>query len=262
MPSSRMNRDTQGLPVRPFDTIVISDLHLGARNARHSDLLKFLDAVETDHLILNGDVFEDARLRGLGPADVSVVDALRQYGEHTDLTWLVGNHDPESSWYEGLLGIPVREEVVLDVGESRYLVCHGHQWDRSLMWPKFIITSAEYVYRGCQIVDKSHRIARYLKRGSKWFVRAVQSLQRRARVAAVRRRLDGVILGHTHVVADLDADGIHYLNSGCWTESPASFVGIRDGEARAYHWSAGKFAAVVAQPLRPQRRSAATLLAG
>lgn len=240
--------------MRPFDTIVISDLHLGARNARHNELLAFLDYVETDHLILNGDVFEDSRLRGLKEADIAVVDALRRYNDHTEVTWLGGNHDPEPSWFAGLLGIDAAAEVVVTAGGRSYLVCHGHQWDGSLRWPQWIIDAAELVYRGCQMLDRSHRLARLLKRGSKSFVRAVAILQRHAGETGRRRGLDGVILGHTHVVDDTRVHGIHYLNSGCWTENPSAFVGIRDGEVRAYRWLAGEIVPLIATPAAPPQR--------
>ena len=61
-------------------------------------------------------------------------------------------------------------------------------------------------------------------------------LQRRAVEEARRRRLDGVIVGHSHVARDVRVDGVHYLNSGCWTEKPASFIGIRGGDAKHYSW--------------------------
>lgn len=248
---SWMNHDAKDLRMRPFDTIVISDLHLGARNARHGELLAFLDQVETDHLILNGDVFEDARLRGLGAADIDAVDALRQYALHTDLTWLVGNHDPHPSWFVGLLGIQPADEIVLEVGGWKYLVCHGHKWDRSMHWPSVIIGTADAVYRGCQALDKSHRLARFLKHKSKWFVRAVGSLQRKSLETARRRGYHGVIVGHTHVLGDVDVQGVHYLNSGCWTETPTGFVGIRDGEAQAYRYCDGKISPLCERPVRP-----------
>ncbi len=237
--------------MRPYDTVIISDLHLGARNARHREVLAFLDQIETDHLILNGDVFEDSRLRGLSVADIEVIDALRRYATHTHVEWLLGNHDPPESWFTGLLGIEPRSELELRVDGARYLVCHGHQWDRSMHWPAAIIGGAEAVYRGCQWIDPTHRLARFLKHKSKGFVKAVKSLQRHAHRTAQQRGFAGVILGHTHVLGDSAYEGVHYLNSGCWTESPAGFVGIRDGAARAYQWLPSELAPLSERPVWP-----------
>jgi UDP-2,3-diacylglucosamine pyrophosphatase LpxH len=234
--------------MQPFDTIVISDLHLGAPNSRHAELLTFLAQVETDHLILNGDVFDDAKLRGLTPADIEVADALRRTADRIRVTWIVGNHDPAQSWFTGLLGIEPRDEVVCDIGGRTYLICHGHQWDRSLNLPQWLINLADGIYRQCQRVDRSHAFARWIKHKCKRFVKAVQSLQRHAWQTACERGYAGVILGHTHVQGDVAIDGLHYLNSGCWTETPCGFVGIRDGAAQAYQWAARQITPLVARP--------------
>lgn len=219
-----------------FDAVVISDLHLGAHNSRSEEILRFLDTIETRQLIVNGDLFNDFRLRGLRPADVRVIEALRAWGQTGTVHWLLGNHDPPAAWFRTLLGIEARDELTLDVGDRRYLVCHGHVWDRALELPYLLIRAADTIYSVAQRVDKSHRLARGLKRASKHFCRAVTALRNKAVAAARERQFDGVVLGHTHVGCESWHDGVHYLNSGCWTERPCSYVGIRDGVARQVFW--------------------------
>jgi UDP-2,3-diacylglucosamine pyrophosphatase LpxH len=209
-----------------FDTVVISDLHLGARNARPEDLLRFLDWVD------------DPRLRGLEHAHARAFEALRDFARTHRVTWICGNHDPHATWWRGVLGIEAQQELVCDFGGQGYLICHGHRWDSSLQLPAPIIAAADGIYHACQWLDPSHRLARRLKRGSKCFCRVVESLRRHAISEARERRLAGVILGHSHVASDVQSDGVHYLNSGCWTERPAGFVGVRDGQPRRYFWEA------------------------
>lgn len=221
-----------------FDAVVVSDLHLGARNSRSFDFLQFLESIDTPRLILAGDLFDDPQFRGLRPCDVQVVNTLRQLSASISVQWLCGNHDPPPRWFSGLLGIEAQDELLLDVGDKRYLVYHGHGWDRALEWPGVVISAAEVVYYGCQRIDPSHRLARYLKHKSKWFCRAVAALRHQAIAAARRRNLSGVILGHTHVAADDWIGGVHYVNCGCWTERPAGFVGVRRGQVRTYYWDA------------------------
>lgn len=227
------------LMMRKFDAVVVSDLHLGARNSCTDDFLRFLEFIDTDCLILNGDLFDDERLRRLRPCDVRVIDALRLFGQSRRVEWLLGNHDPPADWFAGLLGIETRDELLLDVGGRPYLVYHGHGWDRSLELPGILISTADWIYAGCQWVDPSHRLARVLKRKSKVFCRAVNKLRVCAIATAHERALAGVILGHTHVAHDGWFEGKHYLNSGCWTERPAGFVGVRQGRARHYTWNNG-----------------------
>jgi UDP-2,3-diacylglucosamine pyrophosphatase LpxH len=219
-----------------FDTVVVSDLHLGARNSRGNDFLRFLHTLQTDRLVLAGDLFNDHRLRGLQERDVQVVELLRQYARGVHVDWVVGNHDPSPDWFAGLLGITAVEEVILDVGRERYLVYHGHGWDPSLTWPQLVVDTADAIYFACQWLDPSHRLARSLKRSSKHFLHVTDVLRGRAIDEAQRRDFAGVILGHSHLACEARAAGVHYLNSGCWTEKPSSFVGIRGGRARLYDW--------------------------
>lgn len=219
-----------------FDAVVVSDLHLGARNSRGNDFLRFLHTLRTDRLVLNGDLFNDHRLRGLQERDVQVVELLRKYSERVHVDWVLGNHDPGPEWFAGLLGITAVEEVILDLGAERYLVYHGHGWDPSLTWPQLVIETADAIYFACQWLDSSHRLARGLKRSSKHFLHVTEVLRRKAVETAAERNLSGVILGHSHLACEVYASGVHYLNSGCWTEKPSSFVGIREGRARLYDW--------------------------
>ena len=48
------------------------------------------------------------------------------------------------------------------------------------------------------------------------------------------RRLgcDVVCCGHTHFADTAEADGVTYFNSGCWTESPCSYLTVACGDVR------------------------------
>ncbi len=143
-----------------FDAVVVSDLHLGARNSCTDEFLKFLDALQTRRLIVNGDLFDDERLRSLRPRDIRVIDALRQYARTCQVEWLLGNHDPPEDWFAGLLGLNTQDEAYLDVGGGKYLVYHGHGWDRSMSLPTVVNATADAIYAGCQWLDPTHRLAR------------------------------------------------------------------------------------------------------
>lgn len=231
-----------------FETVIISDLHLGALNARCQDVLEFLNSIQTERLIINGDLFQDPKLRLLRDCDIEVLEALRALQQEIRVDWLIGNHDPTERWLTALLDIEAQDELELDVDGRSYLVCHGHRWDRSLNWPTWLVGGAEAVYSACQWIDPSHRVAKFLKHKSKWFCRAVNALKRHAIQAAHQGGYDGVILGHTHVACDLMQDNVHYMNSGCWTEQPNGFVGIRDGVACTFQWRAGECVALAPLP--------------
>ena len=219
-----------------FDVVIVSDLHLGARNARTQEMMDFLQAIETNRLIINGDIFECPRLGGLKTQHVQVLEALRNFERRAELTWLIGNHDPSPDWFRGILGIEIEEQTSFRVSGRQYLVAHGHRWDRAMRLPWPIIRSADAIYHAFQLLDPTHKLARGLKAKSKRFLKVVERLQRKAATYAKLNDYDGVVLGHTHTLHDDYENGIHCLNSGCWTERPASFVGVRHGAVRTYVW--------------------------
>jgi UDP-2,3-diacylglucosamine pyrophosphatase LpxH len=221
-----------------FDSVVVSDLHLGAANSRTDAFLSFLDWVQTRQLILGGDVFDTDTLKHLSDKHLRVLDALRIFARDHEVIWLRGNHDPSLQYFRSVLGVSTRDEYILNAGGNEYLVYHGHEWDGSLKLPSWIIHGADTVYHWSQWIDPSHEMARALKRRCKRFCKAIDRLRAAAVCEAHRRSLFGVILGHTHVARDEMVNGIHYLNSGCWTEKPAGFIGVRGSTVRQYFWEA------------------------
>ena len=219
-----------------FETVVVSDLHLGARNCRTEEFRRLLDTIQTRRLIIAGDLFDSPKLRRLRHQDIHLLESLRAFSQEVDVEWIHGNHDPPAQWCSALLGLDSRLDLELELGERTYLVAHGDACDPPLNWPWALIETADLVYRVSQQLDPSHRLARGLKRGSKHFCKAVEQTCQAALAEVRRRELHGVILGHTHMPHQRRLDSLHYLNCGCWTEKPAGFVGIRDGRARLYSW--------------------------
>jgi UDP-2,3-diacylglucosamine pyrophosphatase LpxH len=213
--------------------VVISDLHLGASNARPADVLRFFDEVrvdQLDHLVVNGDLFDRPSLADLATQHVRVAERLAELARcGVRVSVLLGNHDPEPCELRSLLtGCDLQLQRTIACGGKRYLVCHGDRWDRSLSWPSLIVHGADYVYRLSQRIDPTHRLARALKHRCKWFVRATTEVRRRAVEHARVDGYDGVIVGHTHAAVDETFAGVRYLNSGCWTERPMGYVRFGD----------------------------------
>jgi UDP-2,3-diacylglucosamine pyrophosphatase LpxH len=221
-----------------FETVVVSDIHLGARNSQATDFLRFLDVLEVDRLVIAGDLFESPVLRGLRREHLRVLEVLRQFARGCELVWLRGNHDPDDAWCRDVLDLTIQDELVVHAEGRSYLVCHGHLWDSTLSLPKLIVDAADGVYRAAQWVDPSHRLARQLKRNTKIFCRAVAELRREAVAEARQRNLSGVIVGHSHVADDDMVEDHHFLNCGCWTERPTGYVGIRAASVRQFAWRA------------------------
>lgn len=216
------------------DALVISDLHLGSDNCQADELVAFLEQVRAGdrparRLILNGDVFDSIDFRRLRKPHWKVLSLLRKLSDKVEVTWINGNHDGSAEIVSHLLGVAVADEVVLDTGDRRVLLLHGHRFDEFLERYPLTTALADGVYRLLQWVDKSHAVARHAKRSSKTFLRCVGRVRDRAVEYARRRGVHAVCCGHTHHPA-ADAGGpVAYFNSGCWTERPCHFLSIDAG---------------------------------
>ena len=49
-----------------YQTIVLSDIHLGSEHSRTDEVTKFLKSVDCNRLILNGDIIDGWQLRKSG----------------------------------------------------------------------------------------------------------------------------------------------------------------------------------------------------
>src|SRR5947209_7409661 len=129
----RLPRDPQPRGGWPMITILISDLHLGARNSRIDLLAELLDT-DFDRLILNGDTVDSVNFRRFRRCEWRIVEQLRSIARQRELVLVRGNHDGRGAGASGfgpldaiaeLLDAPWHEEYLLHVGAERYLVMHG-----------------------------------------------------------------------------------------------------------------------------------------
>jgi len=226
-----------------MNTIIVSDLHLGARNSRTDLLAELLDG-DFDRLILNGDTVDSPDLRRFRPCDWRIIDALRAVARSRELVVVRGNHDVPAhgdmvrcaGLLTALLGTEPREEYELDAAGGRYLVLHGDRFD-STMNLTWVGGAADAIYRSVQ--QFSRPAAHFLKAASKHVGGVVGAVRRGALAYARERGLTGIITGHTHFADDETVDGVHFLNTGCWVDHPCSYVQADAGGVRLRHWAPG-----------------------
>jgi UDP-2,3-diacylglucosamine pyrophosphatase LpxH len=222
-----------------LDAIILSDIHLGSDICQAKPLADFLDAVLHGHrptarLILNGDVFDSFDFRRLKKSHWRVLSLIRKLSDKLDIEWLTGNHDGSAEIVSHLLGVHVREELVLESGGRKILVFHGHVFDDFIDNHPILTYLADCAYELLQKVDRSHTFAKLAKRKSKTFLRCARKIEEGALDLARRKECSAVCCGHTHV-AKANTDGpVHYFNSGCWTELPCSFLTVKDGEVAVH----------------------------
>lgn len=222
-------------------TLVVSDLHLGALNSRADLFFSLLDS-DFDRLVLNGDTVESLNFERFRRSDWRVVDRLKEIAQDGALVLIRGNHDGRIGDNENfgsldvlaeLLGTQLHEEYELQLARGPYLVLHGDRFDRTLNLT-WVGNTADWCYHRIQRVSKP--TARWLKGRVKHWGGVVASVKRGTIPYARIRGYVGAITGHTHYCDDDWTDGFHYLNSGCWVETPCNFIRIEDGHARLATW--------------------------
>ena len=79
------------------------------------------------------------------------------------------------------------------------------------------------------------KLAKWLKKKSKRWGGVLQFVRGQSVLHAQNEGFRGVITGHTHFAEDSHVDQIHYLNTGCWTEYPCSYIAIDGGKVSLKH---------------------------
>lgn len=224
-------------------TLILSDLHLGSKHCTAPLVHEVLDQVPFDRLILNGDTIHSVNFRKLSGSHWGLLERLRDLGRERELILVRGNHDHETDYQPrlngsnpvcgthsvlpGLLGVPMVEDYRLDVGDRKYLVLHGDHFDPTLHYPA-ITEVAGFCYH---LATKIHKkLAKWLKKKSKRWGGVLEVVRQQSVAYARQRGVAGVICGHTHFPEDTQVNDVHYINTGCWTESPCSYVTVHNGE--------------------------------
>lgn len=219
------------------DAIILSDLHLGSENCQARSLCRFLgqivrDELRTEKLVLNGDVFNSFDFRRLKKNHWKVLSLIRKLSDRLDIIWLCGNHDGSAEIVSHLLGTRVQDEYVLQSGGRRILILHGHVFDSFIDAHPLITLAGDAIYYLLLRVDRTHTVARLAKKSCKTFLRCARTIEERSRDYARRKGCVAVCCGHTHQAVVNCAADIHYFNSGCWTETPPTYLSVVNGVVR------------------------------
>jgi len=218
-----------------LDALIVSDLHLGSDNCQAKAIAHFLEHIVheelvTQRLILNGDVFDSIDFRRLTKSHWKVLSLLRKLSDDIEIIWLAGNHDGTAEIISHLLGVIVKEEFILESGDERILILHGHTFDDFLDNHPILTWFGDVVYGFLQWLDGTHSIAKFAKHRSKTFLRCAKKIKDGAIEAARRKHCTIACCGHSHAPVEPTDQPIPYVNSGSWTELPCTYLTVLNGE--------------------------------
>lgn len=219
-----------------FDAIIISDIHLGSNVCQAKTLASFLSQIEngeidTDTLIINGDLFDSWDFRKLKKDHWKILSQIRKISDIIKVIWISGNHDGPADMVSHLIGVDFMDEYSLISGEEKILILHGDIFDNVISKHPRLTKLADNLYRLLQRYAGFY-YSNLAKRSSKTFLRCSQQVCERAKSYCSIKKCDTVICGHTHLATNDVSDSISYYNSGCWTDHPCSYISIKNGSVK------------------------------
>jgi UDP-2,3-diacylglucosamine pyrophosphatase LpxH len=226
-----------------YDTLIISDLHLGSELSRADDACRMLKGASFRRLILLGDIFSDLNMRRLKKEHWGLLSYIRKVSNpkrQVEVVWVEGNHDRGlSEVMSHLVGVRVYQEYSWQFANHRYLAIHGHQFDRFLVNNAALSALGEFAYMQLQKIDSRRKgLSRFLDRQNTKWLRLSSKVAQGALDLAKARRADVVFCGHTHRAMQLEKDGIRYFNSGCWTTEDPTFITVNHSGVEIHYCDA------------------------
>ena len=211
--------------------IILSDIHLGFKQSRALKLVETLKKYRCKRLILNGDIFDDMNFNRMNSDHWEVVSYFRHISKYSEVVWIIGNHDGKALFLSRLLGVKIYDYYHWHEGHNKCLAIHGHQYDRFISHNVFISNLAGWVYYWLKDLEHSNQyLTDLVKRYSRSWLRLSDEVAKGAITLAREKQANFVFCGHTHLPLKLSSDGVDYINSGSWVESPSSMIVIDKGK--------------------------------
>jgi UDP-2,3-diacylglucosamine pyrophosphatase LpxH len=228
-----------------YRTIIMSDLHLGARQSQTDKIIKFLDENQTDKLILNGDIIDGWALKGNGKWTKDCTKIFRKFmkmsEKDTKVIYIRGNHDDFLKDF-----IPfklnniriVRKYVHTGIDGRTYFCFHGDVLDFVIMEARWLAViggwSYDFIIRLNTIYNyirkklnlPYHSLANTIKQSVKGAINFVSDFEENAKGLTKEKGYDVAVCGHIHH-PKLEND---YMNSGDFCENSTCLVEDYNGE--------------------------------
>lgn len=251
-----MNEDQQYLRLNLDEplacrTVWISDIHLGTRHARVSELLDFLRMVDCKYLYIVGDFIDgwELKYRWFWRDDYNVLiqKLLRKSRKQTTVIYIMGNHDEFIEQFMGMrFGSVTLAQKAIHTGADgkRYLVIHGHQADGLTHFNHLLEKVGSHLYNWILDINLYfNRLRRalgfnywslssYMKSKAKSAVKFVTEYEKTLAMMARKEQAHGVICGHIHRAEIRTIEGVEYFNTGDWVESCTALIEDFDGKIK------------------------------
>ena len=214
-----------------YDTVILSDLHLGSEVCRAKAALQMLKGISFRRLILLGDIFCDLNFRRLKKEHWQFLSYIRKLSNPkrgVEVVWVEGNHDYGlSEVMSHLVGVEVYQEYEWWLGDVRHLAIHGHQFDRFVVNNRFTSNLFTSIHEKLQKLSfGKKRIVGFLERFDTVWLRLSDKVATGALAHAQHRNVHRIFCGHTHEAMCATRGSIEYFNTGSWTQPAATYITV------------------------------------
>jgi len=226
-----------------YKTIVLSDIHLGSKNSKAKEVVRYLKKNTCDKLILNGDIIDGWQLKKGAKWKKKHTRFFRvvlkmMEKKKTEVIYVRGNHDDfmDSIAPFTFGDIQIVKDYILERKGKKYLVLHGDIFDAITSNLKWLAILGDIGYNLLLWVNKIYNnrrirkglpyysLSQVVKQKVKSAVSYISNYETELVKFAHKKGCDGVICGHIHHPAITQYDEITYLNSGDWVESLTALV--------------------------------------
>jgi UDP-2,3-diacylglucosamine pyrophosphatase LpxH len=214
-----------------YNTLILSDLHLGAETSRAREATTLLKETRFQRLILLGDIFADLNFARLTKDHWKFLGYIRKLSNPKrgiEVVWVEGNHDHGlANIMSHLVGVRVYQHYTWEYRGLRHIAVHGDQFDGFLVNNRRLSRWGTSLYLQLQKLDfKSKPIARLIDRLNTQWMRMSSKVSAGAITFAKHHEAQRIFCGHTHQALHVEHDGVSYYNSGGWVDSRLTYLTI------------------------------------
>lgn len=224
---------------RKVEIVVISDVHLGTFGSRATELILYLESIEPETLIINGDLIDiwQFRKRYFPKTHFAILQKIINLSANGVITYfLPGNHDDLIRRFGdfSIGNFHVQNELILNINNQKVWFHHGDKYDASVKNKGFAAFGG-YLYEHLILVEngfnrllksfkiKPFQIAKKLKMFSKRMSKKSSNFELKAFQESIEKGCDIMICGHVHKpqkrLFKNETGQVLYLNSGDWVEN-------------------------------------------
>lgn len=241
---------------RKVEIVVISDVHLGTYGCHAGELLSYLNSINPEKLILNGDIIDiwQFRKRYFPKKHLQVIKKIIDLStKGTQVFYVTGNHDEMLRKFSDVTmgNIAIVDKLSLKLDGKKAWIFHGDVFDASIQHTKWIAKLGGWGYDFLILFNRfinwvlvkmgreKYSLSKKIKNSVKKAVKYINDFEKVAADLAIKNGYKYVICGHIHqpkMIRKVNRFGTClYLNSGDWVENLTSL------EYHKKHWELYSF---------------------